>query len=172
MAILYRLRSPLPRGVGPRPESPVRRVACTLARFALVLGAAAYGCDAPPELQPDQLLQDSLGLGPVDRVYTVELRHRRGDEVPTPDSLAMDRAGWVDFRTLDGWPRRVYFLTDSLPPGGAAFLDSLGTAVSPPFVSRGTRWPISFQGAPPGVYPYRVESGGGEGRGVVVVPER
>jgi hypothetical protein len=172
MAFLHRLRSPLPRGVGPGRGGSIRRVARTLARVAVVLGAASYGCDAPPELQPDQLLQDSLGLGPADRVFTVQLRHRRGNEVPSPDSLVMDRAGWVDFQTLDGWPRRVHFLTDSLPPGGAAFLDSLGTAVSPPFVSRGTRWPMSFQGAPAGAYPYTVESGGGSGRGVVVVPDR
>lgn len=153
------MRRPGPRGLSPSP---------VLSRLILVMTALA-GCEAPPDLPPEQILQDSLGLTLQDRVQVVEVRHARGGEIADPDSVALRPGEWVDFRTGDAHPRVVSFLLDSLPPEARDLLQRRGVTVSPPLAAASVHWPVPFDSAPPGRYPYRVEGSGEPGAGVVVV---
>lgn len=140
--------------------------------FAAVLALGPAGCDAPPELQPDPLLQDSLGLTLRDRVHVVRIVHRDGREAAEPDSVEVRPGDWVDFVGGDGHLRIVSFETGGLEDAPRDFLAGNGVESSPPLLGLGVHWAVPLTGAPPGRYPFRIEGSGGEGRGVVVVAGR
>lgn len=121
----------------------------------------------------DPVLLDAVdGLGPEDGVHAFSLSFGSSGDVVEPDSLVIEVGDWVDFRTEDGSPRLVTFFPDSSSSSlGRDFLDGQGLRVSPPLVAAGSRWVVSFQGAPAGRYPFVVEGGRATARGVVrVVP--
>lgn len=109
------------------------------------------------------------GLEPGDRVHVLSVGFGASGEVLDPDSVVIEPGDWVDFRTEDGSPRTVTFFPDSDPSPNRAFLEDRGLRASPPLVAPGSHWVVSFEGAPPGAYPFRVEGGRDEARGVVRV---
>ncbi|HSG50027.1 MAG TPA: hypothetical protein VLA43_19540 [Longimicrobiales bacterium] len=134
---------------------------------------AAAGCgEAPNELQPGELLRDSLGLTSLDRVHVVRITHREGREVATPDSLLVRPGDWVDFVGGDGWIRVVAFPFDSLDLAPRDFMEGNGVDASPPLLGADVHWAVPFTAAPPGRYPFSVMGSGAPGRGVVVVESR
>lgn len=159
MAVLHRVRHPLARGLTAR----ARRLA------ALASLLVPGGCEPSLDLQPDSILQDSLGLGPADRTHVVRLIHAQGGEAALPDSVVLREGDWLDFRSGDAWPRTVAFHLDSLPGELRAYLETRGAAASPPLLGAGVHWVLRFDGAPTGRYPFAVSGSGRTRSGVVVV---
>ena len=141
-----------------------------LALLTTVVGACTEG-QVEPRNRPDSVLRDSLGLTDADRVYRVALGVESGTFTVEPSRLVVPRGVWVEFVTSDGWPRTVAFELDSLPGAAAELLRSTGQDASPPLLDPGSRFLVSFAGAPPGRYPYQVEGSGRAVRGVVVVED-
>ena len=76
---------------------------------------------------------------------------------------------YLQFVTADSWIHEISFDVDSLTASGLTFMDDLDQLASPPLVSRGSRFVVSFVGAPPGRYPYLVLGNGAPKRGAIVV---
>jgi hypothetical protein len=139
---------------------------------SLLLIVAAAACKAPPELRPEQLLQDSLGLTERDRVHALALRTDSGVEVADRDVLVIREGDHVVFRTDDRRARAVRFERDSLGPGPTRWAEGAGLFAAPLLARTEMRWVVNFENAPPGRYPYVVLGGAAEGRGVVEVEAR
>ncbi|MBW3535153.1 MAG: hypothetical protein KY453_08055 [Gemmatimonadetes bacterium] len=144
------------------------RYLTALAALTCVLAAGA--CErSDPELQPDDLLRDSLGLGDADRVHTVRISTEADRERAEPATVEIVPGDLVQFMTEDRRPHTVAFLMDSLPDAEAAFLRGGAQEGSPPLVDPESRFLVSFRDAPEGRYPFVVEGTGEAARGVVVV---
>lgn len=134
--------------------------------FAFVLG----GCEPPPDpdLVPDERLRAELGLTERDRVHTVALRSGVGER-SDPASLEVLVGDLVQFVSIDWMVHEVHFELDSVGAAARTFLESTMQAASPPLLQRDARFVLTFAGAPPGRYPYRLEGNREEGRGEIVV---
>jgi plastocyanin len=167
VAVLHRLRQ--------RGGSRLSRVLAVAASLVLVAGVslalAGCGAEVDPELRPDSLLQDSLGLDDRDRVHEVVVATLAGVEVARPGTVEVEPGAWVAFRVGDRRVHSVAFELDSLAPAARRAVERGGQDASPPLVEEGARYLVSFEGAPPGRYPYRMEGTGEPSRGVVVVRE-
>lgn len=141
----------------------------------LACAAAAGACQGgDPELRPDDLLRDSLGLGDGDRVHTVRVSIDGGRERAEPATVEILAGDLVQFVTDDRRPHTVAFLLDSLPGTAADFLQASAQEGSPPLVEPESRFLVTFRDAPEGRYPFVIEGTGTAARGAVVVlpPER
>ena len=156
MALLHRVRGRGRGGVG----------AGFLALLLLV-----GGCEDPPdpELLPDTLLRDSLGLDDDDRVWTVRLTAPENRERLAPSEVRIGAGGWLQFVTGDRRLHVVRFLMDEMPPAQAEFLRRTGQDESPPLLELGARLVLTFEDAPEGRYPYRVTGNGEAADGLVIV---
>lgn len=136
------------------------------------MAAALFGvgCQEPPDpsLQPDAVLQAELGLTPEDRVHRVRLSGG-GVESVDPGLVSIESGAFVEFITTDWFVHEVVFEADSLGAEQGAFLERTHQVASPPLIERDSRYVLSFEGAPYGRYPYRLEGNGRAGRGVIVV---
>ncbi|MDZ7780919.1 MAG: hypothetical protein U5R14_13440 [Gemmatimonadota bacterium] len=141
-----------------------RRILRALAATVLVTGCGNQESDLPP----DQRLQSRLGLEPGDRVHEVVLSGGEGGAVE-PSEIRLLTGDYLQFVTADSWVHEIRFDRDSLASDALAFMEELDQMDSPPLVSRGSRFVLSFVGAPEGRYPYRVEGNLSPRRGVVVV---
>ena len=130
-----------------------------------ILGAA---CRADSELPPDRRLQSELGLDARDRVHEVILTAGPSGRAEPAEAHVLP-GDYLQFVTADSWVHEIVFEVDSLQAGAIAFMDEHDQLASPPMVSRGSRFVISFVGAPEGRYPYRVEGNHAPVRGVIVV---
>lgn len=144
-----------------------RFVTAALALTCVLAPAACERID--PELQPDPLLRDSLGLGGGDRVHTVRISAETSRERAQPETVRVLPGDFVQFVTGDHRPHTVSFLVDSLADTAAAFLRRTGQEGSPPLVDAESRFVVTFRGAPEGRYPFVVEGTGEHARGAVVV---
>ena len=142
---------------------------------SLVLGAAllmAVSCEPPPgpDTQPDEVLQAELGLTLRDVVHRVTLT---GGPVERADPVAIsiEPGSHVEFVTSDWLIHEVIFEADSVAGVRWAFLERTDQAASPPLINRDSRYVLSFEGAPPGRYPYLIEGNGPAGRGVIIVTD-
>jgi hypothetical protein len=152
-----------------RPRYPGPIFFALVSAFALV----SQGCsrDAPPQLQPDQVLRDELGLTDRDEVHRILLTAGAAEET-APDSVTVPPGAWVEFVTGDWRVHEVRFLSDSLDAPARAFLEGTDQLASPPLVDRDARFVVFFGDAPPGRYPFVVEGNGSPAHGVVVVLSR
>jgi len=139
---------------------------------ALVIGIsclAIIGCEQPdPSLQADEVLQSELGLTAADEVHRVTLT---GGEVERTDpaALSIEPGALVEFVTTDWLIHEVIFEADSVDTEQWSFLERTDQTASPPLIERDTRYVLTFEGAPPGRYPYLLEGNGASGRGVIIV---
>ena len=92
-----------------------------------------------------------------------------GLERPVPDTLRIGGGAAVVFQTADFRVHSVEFLDDEMTPAQSSFIRRASYLRSPPLVERGSRYVVLFSGAPPGIYPFRVEGFGEPARGAVVV---
>jgi plastocyanin len=120
------------------------------------------------DLPPDRRLELQLGLEPTDRVHQVTLTGGASGGAVPPQVNVLP-GDYLQFVTGDSWVHEVVFESDSLSDAAGAFMADLDQLESPPLVSRGSRFVLSFVDAPEGRYPYRVEGNGETSRGVVVV---
>lgn len=136
---------------------------------AALLGFILTGCGSgESDLPPDQRLQRELGLEPSDRVHEVRLLGGIEGAVD-PAEVVVLQGDYLQFVTADSWVHELLFEVDSLAGPALSFMEGLDQLASPPMVSRGSRFVLSFVDAPPGRYPFRVEGGGPARRGAIVV---
>jgi plastocyanin len=136
------------------------------------LAVVGYGCRPDEnELQPDQVLRESLGLGEEDRVHRVRLASAENREVVQPPQVTVRPGDYVEFVTGDWRVHALEFALEELAPEAAEFMRGTGQQGSPPLVQADARFVVSFAEAPPGTYPYVVIGNGEEGRGTVVVAD-
>jgi plastocyanin len=160
-----------PKGHGTtgRPPNGCPVVVSTLA-LAIVIVAAA--CEAPAignaaeELELDS---GTIRLDPGVTVADVLLRSTDPNAIE-PDTVRIRTGDVVRFTAGDARVHAVAFERDRLAPAAVAFLERTGQLRSPPLLSTGARWIVSFEGAPPGTYPF-VDTSRGAG-GVIVVVQR
>ncbi|MBM4183054.1 MAG: hypothetical protein FJ207_02380 [Gemmatimonadetes bacterium] len=134
---------------------------------AVVLGAACAP-EPDPTLQPDEVLQAELGLSLEDRVYRVAITGGPVERAE-PAAISIEPGAYVEFITTDWLIHEVLFETDSLGTAERSFLERTDQVASPPLIERESRYVLSFAGAPPGRYTYRLEGNGRSARGVIVV---
>jgi plastocyanin len=142
----------------------------TAIRCALALAVATAGaCDQPdPRFVPDETLQRELGLTSADVVHTVHITGGTA-EVADPATDTVPPGAYVQFVTTDWLVHEVSFDEEVLPAASLDFLRRTDQMASPPMLQRESRFVVSFRGAPPGRYPYRLEGNGGPGEGLIVV---
>jgi plastocyanin len=138
--------------------------------LVLVLASSAwFACDPPDgQLQPDQVLQSELGLTANDQVHRVTLTGGAAEKAD-PIAVSIDVGAYVEFITTDWLIHEVLFDRDSLDAAQWAFIERTDQAESPPLLQRDSRYVLSFEGAPPGRYPYSLQGNREPGRGVIVV---
>lgn len=144
--------------------------------IALVVGVSLACGQAPspsPEVlqeqREEQALRELLSLGASVPLHGVVLGDGSGGDEPHPTLTEVDSESVVHFLSQDHRARWIRFVPDSLSPVALAFLEERGQLTSPPLVAPGSRFVVTFQGAPPGLYPYEVESHGVSVRGAVRV---
>ena len=108
-------------------------------------------------------------LGPAPDTATVVLGGRGTVEHVVPPRVRVAQGGVVQFQVVDGRIHTVEFSSDSLPPLALEFLTTSGQLRSPPLLERGVVYEVSFEGAPPGYYPFRVQGPGRPSPGAVFV---
>lgn len=89
-----------------------------------------------------------------------------------PRRLEVTSGSVVEFLTVDGRVHVLEFPVDSLSPLTAEFLRDTRQLESPPLVDRGSRFVVSFRGAPAGRYPFRSHGSGADAWGEIVVRGR
>ena len=111
------------------------------------------------------------GCEPSDRghLHRVNLGGRGALEHAVPAVIQAAPGDGVEFRTVDHRVHTLSFPADSLDPRVRAFLDSTDQRSGALLVTRGSRFILNLDGAPPGEYVFISEGHGGSARGVVEV---
>ncbi|MGD2069297.1 MAG: hypothetical protein PVI57_11535 [Gemmatimonadota bacterium] len=148
-----------------------RRAAATGLVLRSAVACLLVACGSPNEHPPDQVLRDSLGLAETDQVFRVEVVAEDGREDARPPEVTIPPGAFVEFVTGDRRLHTVAFLLDDMDPSTADFLRTTDQVESPPLLELGSRFVLSFRGAPPGRYPYQLEGNGRPARGLVIVEE-
>jgi hypothetical protein len=139
-----------PRLSGPRPSS------WSLAAAALAaLGGVACGTEFSPPSDPE--LAEALGLPPRTPIYRFDLADRQGSVGLFPAEWDIAEGGVVQFVTRDPRVYSIHFERTGMSAAAWQFLEALGQESSPPLTREGARFVLSFEDAPPGPYPFRVE---------------
>lgn len=142
-------------------------------RLRLVAGTVLVvaACGQPdPSLQADETLRTELGLTARDHVHRVTLSGGEAERAD-PAAVSIEPGAHVEFVTVDWLIHEVVFERDSLGAGAWAFLERTDQTASPPLIERESRYVLTFEDAPPGRYPYRLEGNAAPGRGVIIVTE-
>ena len=137
----------------------------------LILSGTAEGCGGPVDGR-DSLSNEearALGLRPGVQLHRVTLGGRGAEEHAVPTRVQASPGDGVEFLTVDHRVHTLEFVTDSLSREVREFLESTGQLASPPLVSRGSRFMLRLQDAPPGRYLFLSEGHGGQARGVIEV---
>ena len=133
--------------------------------FLLCAGACA---EPDPEHLPDAVLRRELGLTENDRVHSIRIAGGNA-EVAEPDLDSVPIGAFVEFVTTDWLVHEVIFQGDSMAADARGFLERTEQVASPPMLQRDSRFVVSFDGAPPGRYPFVMEGNGRPGHGVLIV---
>lgn len=137
----------------------------------VVMGGGLLGCDGAAQDEGDPLASEAaaLELPSGAELHRVTLGGRGSEEHAVPTRIVIEPGDAVEFRTVDHRVHTIKFPTDALSAEGRTFLEDSGKLSSPPLVSRGSRFVVRFEGAPPGVYPFESSGHGGTALGVVEV---
>jgi plastocyanin len=136
---------------------------------ALLLFLSSTTCGGAPETGPDVELREALGLESDEELHRIVLGGQGRREHLVPTRLEIPQGAIVEIVTVDRRVHTVTFLRDSLSSEAAAFLTETNQMQSPPLLEQGSRFVISFRGAPPGRYPFVSEGHGGTASGIIVV---
>ncbi len=101
--------------------------------------------------------------------HEVVLGGRGAIEHVVPTHIAVRSGSRVDFVTADHRIHTVTFLLDDMTTAAREFLRRTDQVSSPPLITRGTRFVVTFADAPTGFYPFRVRSHGDPVDGAIVV---
>lgn len=152
---------------GPFPD-PRRTGRCAGAGLPLllVLSSCLAGGDRP---LPDEGLRTELGIPDGVPIRRVDLRWREGETRILPRRTEIAAGGVVQFVTLDHRVHLIRFDEGALEPPARGFLRETGQDRAPPLLVEGARLVLTFDGAPPGIYPFWVEGDGGRAPGEIRV---
>jgi plastocyanin len=117
-----------------------------------------------------ELAEDTIRL--ESGVALVDILVRSGSTAAapfTPDTVRIQQGDVVRFTTLDRHPHAITFEVAGLTPEIATFLERTGQLRSPPLITEGGSWVISFTDAPPGAYPFIDLSQ--DARGLIIVEQ-
>ena len=159
MAVLHPMRGDVGRGV--------KTVPLVVALICVTF--AACEPEVPVELRPDGVLRASLGLTDRDVVHTVQVRARGVAEIAEPSELPIEEGSWVSFQGGDTRGHVVRFDTLALGAAALAWVRQTDQVESPPLLTPASRWVVSFEGAPVGIYPFAVEGSGELGFGRIEI---
>jgi len=137
----------------------------------LLAGPLVGGCGGPPELPPDPELEGArvLGLQRGARLHRVILGGRGAEEHLLPARIRAVPGDAVEFVTVDHRVHLVTFPPDSLVAPALAFLTATAQEAWLPLLSRGSRFILFLEDAPPGRYPFLSQGHGGTANGVIEV---
>jgi plastocyanin len=134
----------------------------------LLLGLAA--CHPSPEAPRDPEVAAFLGVPETTPIYRFDVVVRDGRSVLFPRTHEVEAGGWVQFVSVGHRVHSVHFRKEAFEnPEGWRFLESTYQTASPPLTEDGARFVISFEGAPAGAYPFRIEGQGLPVDGVIRV---
>lgn len=128
--------------------------------------AGCHAEDVPPS---DPELRDELGIPDHVPIHRVNVGGRGAADRLVPDRVEAAPGDLVQFLVTDRRVHVIRFLVDELDPEQRSFLAETDQLESPPLVHRESRFIVSFQGAPPGRYPFESGGHGEPARGVVTV---
>ncbi|MGI9626747.1 MAG: hypothetical protein ACR2QM_07925 [Longimicrobiales bacterium] len=141
----------------------MRRWPLAVFSWAVPLLAACSGGEPVPEVDPELVGATS--------VHVVSLSGWGSQERPVPDTVRAEVGAAVIFQVADWWVHTVEFVAEEMSPAQTGFIETHARMLSPPLVERGSRFVVSFAGAPPGTYPFRVDGFGDRATGAVVVTD-
>jgi plastocyanin len=121
---------------------------------ALLLGAAAWACDAavPPAPVTFVVEGDTIRLAPGAQMHDVEVRAREGESEFSPDRLGAWPGDVVRFITGDGRGHALAFHAWTLSDSATTFLEKAGQRRGPPLLHAGAVWIVTLENAPIGEY--------------------
>lgn len=151
--------------IGWTPGSPGGRRSALALTAVLLLGAC--GSSGPDASESG--IREDLGLSADARVHRVDLTVTADRLRMLPLRTRIGVGDAVQLVVLDNRTHLVGFLTDEMDPEVLAFLTRTDQLRPPPLVEREARLVLSFQDAPRGRYPFRVEAGGFEALGEILV---
>lgn len=129
----------------------------------------AGACEEANRNPPDAVLRDSLGVGEEARVWRIRVDGRGNRERVAPRVVTVPPGALVEFVTSDRRVHVVSFLPGTMSERAVRFLEETRQLGSPPLVEFGSRFVVSFHGAPPGRYRFVVEGNGEPTEGSVIV---
>jgi len=135
----------------------------------LLVGVLGCGSPSDDPSAASAEEREALGLRAGAELHKVTLGGRGAEEHAVPTRVVAEPGDAVEFRTVDHRVHTVAFAPDSLSEESRAFLGSTGQLASQPLVSRGSRFIVRFQDAPPGRYPFVSNGHGGTAWGVVEI---
>jgi len=141
-----------------------RRVVLAL---LLLAPAVACGSESPPPSDPE--LAEALGLPPRTPIYRFDLADRQGVVGLFPAEWEIPDGGVVQFVTRDPRVYSIHFERGAMSAEAWRFMQESGQESSPPLTREGARFVLSFEDAPPGAYPFRVEGQSETARGEIRV---
>lgn len=139
--------------------------------FILVLLAGACGRPESPESRAlIELAEDTIELGRGASLADVLVRSAAATTaVFEPETLTIRQGDVIRFITADRHPHAITFDPERLAPEHAHFLRATDQLRSPPLITEGAAWVVSFEEAPPGIYPFVDLSQDRQGM-IIVVP--
>ncbi len=160
-----RSASEISAGIPPRVFFP--RGLLVVLFLLLVGGCSGDGASDAGDSRADRTADRSPGGGIVRIVRIVQ--HDRGNKFDPP-GLAITSGDAVRFVLTGGRPESVVFDADAATPEATAFIRENSLDLGVLLVEPGQSHVISFQGAPPGSYPFRSIPHAEQGMtGIVVV---
>ncbi|MEX0935474.1 MAG: hypothetical protein WD013_01130 [Gemmatimonadota bacterium] len=133
-------------------------------------GCVAAACSGPePQPPSDPELRAELEIADDVRIHRIDLSGRGSETRVLPPEVEVRAGDVVQFVVLDYRVHLVRFVEEELRPAAMEFLTRTGQDRPPPLVERGARLVLSFEDAPAGWYPFRVEGSGAAVRGEIRV---
>ncbi len=135
--------------------------------WLLLILLALAACEQPPGPQPGPELDlgtDTARLPSGASIHEVVIRSDFEGAIFEPHELVVRPGDVVRFTAGDAGNHAIAFDEAGLTPEARSFLESTYQLRGPPLITAGAVWVVSFDGAPPGDYPFVCLTYGGTGR--------
>lgn len=143
--------------------------------LVLLVLVALAACEQPPVPRRGPELDlgtDTTRLPSGASIHEVQIRSDFEGAIFEPHELIVRPGDVVRFTAADAGNHALAFDETAIAPESRAFLEVTHQLRGPPLITTGAVWVVSFDGAPPGDYPFTCLTYGGLGRITVQVPAR
>jgi plastocyanin len=138
--------------------------------MAPLLWIAAVGCSGVPDGPHDPEVAAFLGVPASTPIHRFDVVVRDGRSVILPRTRDVRAGDWVQFVAAGHRVHSIHFARDAFDDEAAwRFLEASHQTASPPLIGEDARFLVSFEGAPPGAYPFHVMGQGPPMEGVIRV---